>query len=95
LPNGLSFTPAMSARAMLSDTLRIVEIDMPYDERAGESKLHVVKDGLRFLRVILETAFLYRPARLLGLAALALFLGAAGLMLKPTLYYLAHHSVQE
>ena len=95
LPNGLSFTPAMSARAMLSDTLRIVELDMPYDERAGESKLHVVKDGLRFLRVILETAFLYRPARLLGLAALALFLGASGLMLKPALYYLAHHSVQE
>ena len=95
LPNGLSFTPAMSARAMLSDTLRIVELDMPYDERAGESKLHVVKDGLRFLRVILETAFLYRPARLLGLAALALFLGASGLMLKPALYYLEHHSVQE
>jgi len=50
----------MSARAMLSDTIRIVETDMPYHERAGESKLKIAKDGWRFLRVILEAAFLYR-----------------------------------
>src|SRR5947207_825235 len=39
LPAGLHFTPAMSARAMLSDATRIVEVDMPYAEREGESKL--------------------------------------------------------
>jgi glycosyltransferase involved in cell wall biosynthesis len=93
LPDGLHFTPAMSARALLSDGVKIVEIDMPYQERAGESKLHVGKDGLRFLRVILEAAFLYSPARPLGMAAAALFLTATALMISPTIYYLEKHSV--
>ncbi len=93
LPNGMHFTPAMSARAMMSDTVRIVELDMPYHERAGDSKLRVLKDGLRFLKVILETAFLYRPARPLGIAASAFLLGATGLMIEPILYYLSHHQV--
>src|SRR5580704_8069707 len=48
LPDGLHFTPAMSARAMLSEGTRIVEVDMPYHERSGESKLRVGKDGVRF-----------------------------------------------
>ena len=33
LPSGLHFTPAMSARAMLSDATRIIEVDMHYAER--------------------------------------------------------------
>src|SRR5262249_33676335 len=67
VPDGLQFTPAMSARAMLSDAIGIAEVDMPYHERVGESKLRVVRDGFRFLRVILEAAFLYRPSRPLNL----------------------------
>ena len=63
LPDGLHFTPAMSARAVMSHDLKIVETDMPYHEREGESKLSVGKDGLRFLRVILGAGFLYRPSR--------------------------------
>jgi hypothetical protein len=70
LPNGLHFTPAMSARVMLSNDLDLVELDMPYHEREGESKLRAGKDGLRFLRVILKTAVLFRPSRLLWLTAL-------------------------
>ena len=35
------------------------ELDMPYHERVGESKLRVIRDGFRFLRVIVETG--YRP----------------------------------
>jgi glycosyltransferase involved in cell wall biosynthesis len=93
LPDGLHFTPAMSARSMMSDTVRIVEINMPYHERAGESKLRVLKDGLRFLRVILETAFLYRPARPLGIAGSTSLLLAAGLMIEPSVYYLQHREV--
>ncbi len=78
LPTGLHFTPAMSARAILADDLRIVEIDMSYEERAGRSKLRPFRDGLRFLRVILSAAFLYRPSRPLGILGLACFLSAAG-----------------
>ncbi|HWB82796.1 MAG TPA: glycosyltransferase family 2 protein [Bryobacteraceae bacterium] len=95
LPDGLHFTPAMSARAMLSDTVRIVEIDMPYHERAGESKLRVARDGMRFLKVIVEAAFLYRPARLLGMMSAILFLAAAVLMAQPTWYYVQHRAVPQ
>ena len=94
LPDGLHFTPAMSARAMLSDAVKIVEIDMPYEERAGESKLRVGKDGLRFLRVILESAFLYRPSRPLALLGAGFFLAAAALMIGPSLFYVENRWVQ-
>jgi hypothetical protein len=95
LPDGLHFTPAMSARAILSARTKIVEIDMPYHEREGESKLHPGKDGVRFLRAILDAALLYRPARPLAILG-CLWLGlAVALMLTPTAYYLRHHAVQE
>jgi glycosyltransferase involved in cell wall biosynthesis len=94
LPDGLHFTPAMSARSILSDSVKIVEINMPYHERAGESKLRVAKDGLRFLRVILQAALLYRPARPLGIAGAVFFLIAAALMLEPSSYYFTHRMVQ-
>jgi len=93
LPDGLQFTPAMSARAMLSSALRIEEIDMPYRERTGESKLRVIRDGFRFLHVIVEAALLYRPSRPLGMISLLAFAAAVVLMFPPVTYYLAHRSV--
>ncbi len=95
LPDGLHFTPAMSARAMMSDAVNISEIDMPYRERVGESKLHVIRDGLRFLRVIVEAAFLYRPARPLNIAGVLLTGMATVLMFPPLRYYLQHRAVLE
>jgi glycosyltransferase involved in cell wall biosynthesis len=66
LPNGLHFTPAMSARALLDReaSAKLVEIDMPYHARVGDSKLKAGRDGLRFLGVITTTALIYRPVRL-------------------------------
>ena len=95
LPNGLHFTPAMSARAMMSDAVQISELNMPYHERVGESKLHVIRDGLRFLRVIVETGFLYRPSRPLNLAGILLTLISSVLMFPPLVYYLQHRAVLE
>ena len=95
LPDGLHFTPAMSARAILNRRVRIVEVDMPYNERSGESKLRVIKDGVRFLRVIVETALLYRPARLLYACGLAAILVALALMAEPTVHYLQRRAVAE
>jgi hypothetical protein len=95
LPDGLHFTPAMSARAMLSSDLKIVELDMPYHERQGESKLHLLKDGLRFARVILDGAFLYRPSRPLGISGVICAAIAVGLIVRPAGYYLSEHRVAE
>jgi glycosyltransferase involved in cell wall biosynthesis len=72
LPDGLNFTPVMSTRAV-NEGLNFVEIPMPYEERAGRSKLSVVKDGLRFLQTIIWTAMAYNPARLLGGVGFGLF----------------------
>jgi len=95
LPDGLHFTPAMSARALLSESIRIKEKDMPYEERDGESKLHIWKDGVRFLRVILETAILYRPNRLLSLTgSLFLLLGIA-LLIIPVVHYLQESVIED
>jgi glycosyltransferase involved in cell wall biosynthesis len=84
LPEGLHFTPAMSARALLDSKARlnIIELDMPYNERIGESKLSAVRDGIRFVNVIGRTAFQYRPARVL---AIALCVGTvAGMLVRLT-----------
>lgn len=95
LPDGLHFTPAMSARAILSKDLKIIEIDMPYEERAGESKLHIWKDGVRFLRVIMESAILYRPERILGLIGFLALAASCLLMVIPTTFYIHHARLEE
>jgi glycosyltransferase involved in cell wall biosynthesis len=94
LPTGLHFTPAMSARALLDD-LKIAEIEMSYRERIGRSKLNVLRDGIRFLRVILGTALYVRPSKIiLPLVGLLLFASAA-MMAAPTLEYVQQRHVEE
>jgi len=64
LPDGLNFTPVMSART-LHEKLTVVELPIPYAERTGRSKLSVVRDGLRFLGTIIWTVLQYNPARIM------------------------------
>jgi glycosyltransferase involved in cell wall biosynthesis len=80
LPDGLNFTPVMSTRALHED-LKMIEVPIRYEERAGESKLSVVRDGLRFLFTILGTASAYNPVRLLGgLSLIAIILAALAIL---------------
>ncbi len=67
LPDGLNFTPVMSARA-LHERLTVIELPIKYCERSGRSKLSVVRDGFRFLGTIIWTVLEYNPARVLELA---------------------------
>ena len=69
LPDGLNLTPVMSTRA-LHEKLKMVEAPIPYSERAGRSKLSVVRDGIRFAQSIVWTALHYNPVRPLGLVGL-------------------------
>jgi hypothetical protein len=94
LPDGLHFTPAMSARAVLAG-LPVVEIPMTYEERVGESKLHVGRDGWRFLQAILDGLLLFRPERLFWLLALVLGLGAAFLSVHPVEFFVANQRIEE
>jgi hypothetical protein len=84
LPDGLNFTPVMSTRA-LHENLKMVEVPITYSERAGRSKLSVVRDGWRFLSTIIGTAFAYNPVRILGgfgslLVLLALIMSAPAVL---------------
>ncbi len=94
LPDGLHFTPSMSARALLNN-LRIIEIPMRYEERIGASKLHVLRDGIQFLRTILGSVLSYRPERFLllgfSLCALLMILLAA----SPIEFYLRNGRLEE
>jgi hypothetical protein len=78
LPNGLNFTPIMSLRA-IHEGLSLVEVPIPYRERVGNSKLSVVRDGLRYAHSIIWTALSYNPVRVLGMLGLS-GMGAALLL---------------
>ena len=95
LPDGLHYTPAMTARVLLEGKLKLVEEPMPYAERVGDSKLSVAKDGVRFLVSIVRAAAIYRPARPLLLFAGLFGLGALVLGAGPSLFWLRHRALEE
>jgi hypothetical protein len=80
LPDGLNFTPVMSTRA-IHESLKMVEVPIPYAERVGRSKLSVVRDGWRFLQSIVWTAMGYNPVRILGVIGLTLTAAAGAIAL--------------
>lgn len=94
LPDGLHFTPAMSARALMNN-LRIIEIPMKYEERIGESKLSALWDGIRFLKVIGEGVLCYRPEKifLAGFCFCVLFILL--LAAYPAEFYFQHRRLEE
>ena len=95
LPDGLHFTPAMSARVLIEDRLKLVEVPMSYAERVGRSKLSVVRDGIRFFKVILKASMCFRPARpLLMLAGAAVVLTAV-VIASPVALYLREVRLEE
>ncbi|MCP4666166.1 MAG: glycosyltransferase family 2 protein, partial [Deltaproteobacteria bacterium] len=91
LPNGLHFTPAMSSKALLDDSMTIREIPMPYYEREGRSKLDIFKDGTRFFLTIGRIASLHFSLRLFGGIAMVLFIIALLYGAGPLHFYLTQH----
>ena len=94
LPDGLHFTPAMSARALLND-LRVVEISMKYEERIGQNKPSVLGDGVRFLQVIFEGIVCYRPEKLLVLCFLLCVLVTSLLAAYPVEFYIRNGRLED
>jgi glycosyltransferase involved in cell wall biosynthesis len=94
LPDGLHFTPSMSARALLND-LRLIEIPMRYEERIGRSKLSVLRDGIRFLKTIFSGVLCYRPEKLLLTMFMLCVAVLALLATYPTEFYFQHRRLEE
>jgi glycosyltransferase involved in cell wall biosynthesis len=95
LPDGLHFTPAMSARALVDGEIRVAELEMPYEERIGRSKLALLRDGLRFLAVILSAVAYLRVSRLSGPPIVLLAAAAAALIAHPSVFYLRNGHLEE
>jgi hypothetical protein len=95
LPTGLHFTPAMSCRAALDPRLTLAEVPMTYAEREGRSKLGVVRDGWRFLKVILQIAVQYRPLLLFGLVGIVQLLLAGVYAIAPASTWLEAGTLPE
>ncbi len=94
LPDGLHFTPSMSARAVLNG-LRVTEIPMRYDERVGTSKLSVLADGVRFFRTIVDGVLCYQPERLFLIGFTCCLLVGIALAAYPVEFYLHNTRVEE
>jgi len=95
LPDGMHFTPAISARVLMDDSLRLIELPMAYEERIGESKLHVLRDGMRFLRTIFEMSLMWRPAKMFSSVAIICLTIMAILALHPIELWLTERHLQE
>ena len=94
LPDRLHFTPSMSAKALING-LRVVEIPMRYEERIGTSKLHVLRDGVRFLQTIFEGVLCYKPERLFLMVFTAFLLLGVVLAAYPVEFFWHHRRVEE
>jgi glycosyltransferase involved in cell wall biosynthesis len=94
LPDGLHFTPAMSARALLND-LRVIEIPITYEERIGTSKLSVLNDGVRFLLAIFSGVLCYRPEKIFLMGLAISMVTAVLLAAYPVEFYLQNRRVEE
>lgn len=94
LPDGLDFTPALSARAVYAG-LKTIEVPIPYCERVGKSKLSLVGDGFRFLGSILSVALVCGPRRIFGALGASCLAAALLLGLIPTAGYLSTRTVPD
>lgn len=95
LPDGLHFTPAMSCKALLNKKLNVIEIPMEYKEREGQSKLNVIKDGIKFFKVIGEISLFYKPLKVhLSLGFIFIFIGCL-YSIYPILFYLTHRYIED
>lgn len=64
LPNGFSFTITITISS-LRNNYRVRYEPIDYYQRTGKSKIHPIKDTLRFLQIIGRTGMYFAPLRIL------------------------------
>ncbi|MEZ4749300.1 MAG: glycosyltransferase family 2 protein [Bdellovibrionota bacterium] len=94
LPDGLHFTPSMSSRALLGG-LKVLEVPISYEERVGESKLSVFRDGIRFFGTIFSGVLCFRPERFFLMGFMLCVVLTAVLGLYPTEFYLENRWLKD
>ena len=77
LPNGFSY-PTTSCLAFLKAGLNVTFVPITARRRVGSSKIRVLRDGVRFVLIILKIVTLYSPLKVFfPIAAASLALGTA------------------
>lgn len=56
LPNDLSFSPALTSKA-LKNNYKLEDHQISYKERLGQSKISLIKDGLKFSKALISERF--------------------------------------
>jgi glycosyltransferase involved in cell wall biosynthesis len=75
LPNGFSFTITITISS-LRNNYRVHFEPINYFQRKGKSKIHPIKDTLRFLQIIGRTGMYFAPLRILAPLIVILGLGS-------------------
>ena len=89
LPHGMNFIIGMTTKAIFEE-LKIKEYAINYLERAGESKLSVIKDGFRFFFAIFSAVRTYSPLTLFGAIGVAILLFGFYLGVSPTYSFISN-----
>jgi glycosyltransferase involved in cell wall biosynthesis len=77
LPNGFSY-PTTSCLAFLKAGLNVLFVPVTARARVGKSKIRVMRDGVRFLLIILKIVTLYSPMKVFfPISAASLVVGIA------------------
>jgi glycosyltransferase involved in cell wall biosynthesis len=77
LPNGFSY-PTTSCLALLKSGYNVAFVPIRVRPRAGRSKIQPLRDGVRFLLIILKIVTLYSPLKVFfPISAVSFFLGLA------------------
>lgn len=77
LPNGFS-TPTTTTLAFIKGGYNVAFEPTEADARLGNSKIHLARDGTKFLMIILRTVTLFSPLRVFFPVALVSFLVGVG-----------------
>ncbi len=77
LPNGFSY-PTTSTMAFYRSAFSVAFVPIEARSRTGESHINPVRDGLRFLIIIIKIGALFSPMRLFLPISALLFLGGMG-----------------
>jgi glycosyltransferase involved in cell wall biosynthesis len=77
LPNGFSY-PTTSCLALMKAGFNVTFVPISAHPRVGQSKVRVVRDGVRFVLIILKIVTLYSPLKVFfPIAAVSFVLGVA------------------
>lgn len=77
LPNTFSY-PSTITLSMIKAGHNVCFVPLAFDARRGSSKIHLIKDGIRFLMIILRISTLFAPIKVFLPVSILFFGGGIG-----------------